>query len=143
MSLTLGDEVSSTDVIASIESFLAEELGVHPQNVAVEYDSETGVVTYTITSDSAETLVALQADLDADFAESLDSNLGDNVSVENFVAPENVVVTIDYAVDASQVDDVDAAVANVEASLEENNFTYESTGKQVNTVFKGFCEFCT
>ena len=143
MSLTLEDDVSSSDVVASIETFLAEELGVHPQNVAVEYDSETGVVTYTITSESAESLVALQADLDADFAESLDSNLGDQVSVEDFVAPQSVVVTIDYTVDASQVDDIDAAVANVEASLEENNFSYESTGKEVHSFLTYFGELCT
>ena len=129
MTLTVADDVSHDEVVASIESYLAEELGVHPQNVEVEYDMESGIVTYTITSTNAESLVTLQDSMNVDFVDNLSSSLGDSVTVESFIAPESVVVTIDYTIDASQVDDVDAAVATVEASLDENNYTYESTGK--------------
>ena len=129
MTLTVADDVSHDEVVASIESYLAEELGVHPQNVEVEYDMESGIVTYTITSTNAESLVTLQDSMNVDFVDNLSSSLGDSVTVESFIAPESVVVTIDYTIDASQVDDVDAAVATVEASLDENNYTYESSGK--------------
>ena len=129
MTLTVADDVSHDEVVASIESYLAEELGVHPQNVEVEYDMESGIVTYTITSTNAESLVTLQDSMNVDFVDNLSSSFGDSVTVESFIAPESVVVTIDYTIDASQVDDVDAAVATVEASLDENNYTYESTGK--------------
>ena len=129
MTLTVADDVSYEELVSSIESYLAEELGVHPQNVDIEYDAESGIVTYTITSDNAESLVTLQDSMNVDFVDDLSNSLGESVIVESFIPPESVVVTIDYTVDASQTDDVDTAVATVEASLDANNYTYESTGK--------------
>ena len=129
MTLAVSDDVSHDELISSIESYLAEELGVHPQHVNVEFDEESGIVVYTITNDNAEALVTLQDDINVDFVDNLSSRLGDSVTVESFIVPDSVVVTIDYTVDASEVANVDAAVAAVEASLQENNFTYESTGK--------------
>ena len=50
------DEMSDPEIIDAIESAIATQLDVHPSDVEVIFDSETGVATYIITSDDAESL---------------------------------------------------------------------------------------
>ena len=59
------DDLSEDEVVASIENALAEELNLHPSDVEVSCDTDTGVVTYTITSDDAESLANVISDLGA------------------------------------------------------------------------------
>ena len=61
----IADAADLTDeaVVNSITSALAEELDIHPSNIDVSYDSETGAVTYIITSDDADSLASIIEDI--------------------------------------------------------------------------------
>ena len=119
--------LTEQEVKDSIESALAEELGIHPQNIEVSYDKDTGLATYTISSDNAESLAVVQSTLQQEgFANNL--NLAQGLAVSEFTAPNEVIANVDISVDASNAADVQSAVAAVEQVLEENNYTYESKG---------------
>ena len=95
----------------------------------VSFDSETGVVTYVLTSDNAEDLVSLQEEMGSEsFVNTLDASLGADIVVDSLTAPDTVTVNVDFVVDASNVTDVDAAVASVENTLSEQEYNYESSG---------------
>ena len=120
-------ELTSEEVVASLEAVLAEELGVHPQNVEVVFDSETGIVTYVITSEDAESLLSLQTVLEQDGTiEQIDSNLGDFITVTGHTAPDEVEFTIDFVVDATAVENPETAISFVEDHLDETEYEYSS-----------------
>ena len=56
ISVTASD-LTEEEVVSTIEAALIDEFEVHPSDVEVSYDSDTGVVTYTINSDDAESLL--------------------------------------------------------------------------------------
>ena len=119
--------LTSEEVVGSLEAVLAEELGVHPQNVEVVFDTETGLVTYVITSEDAETLLSLQSVLEQDNTiDQIDSNLGEFITVTGHTAPEEIEFTIDFVVDATVVDDPEIAITLVEEQLEETQYDYSS-----------------
>ena len=119
--------LTSEEVVGSLEAVLAEELGVHPQNVEVVFDTETGLVTYVITSEDAETLLSLQSVLEQDNTiDQIDSNLGEFITVTGPTAPEEIGFTIDFVVDATVVDDPEIAITLVEEQLEETQYDYSS-----------------
>lgn len=121
------NDLTSEEVVASLEAVLAEELGVHPQDVEVVFDSDTGIATYVITSEDAETLLSLQAVLEEDTTvEQIDSSLGDFITVTGHAAPEQVEFTIDFVVDATAVEDPETAITFVEDHLEETDYEYSS-----------------
>jgi len=121
--------VTEEEILSSIEASLVSELGLHPQNVEVSFDSETGVVTYVLTSDNAEDLVSLQEEMGSEsFVNTLDASLGTDIVVDSLTAPDTVTVNVDFVVDASNVTDVDAAVASVENTLSEQEYNTESSG---------------
>ena len=129
MEITVPEGVTEEEILSSIEASLVSELGLHPQNVEVSFDSETGVVTYVLTSDNAEDLVGLQEEMGSEsFVNTLDASLGADIVVDSLTAPDTVTVNVDFVVDASNVTDVDAAVASVENTLSEQEFNYESSG---------------
>ena len=51
MTLLIPDDISEDEIVNAIESSLAEALGVHPHQIAVDVNMETGEVEYTVTSE--------------------------------------------------------------------------------------------
>jgi hypothetical protein len=128
MVVTKTDGLTAEEVENAVESALVNELNVHASDVEVSYDSDSGVVTYTITSDDAESLVSANDAMQEDsFEDALD--LGDDVSVVDFTAPTDVVATVDVTVDASNVDDVSSIVTSVTEALEEQDDDYVVDGQ--------------
>ena len=114
------------DVVDSITSVLVEELDIHPSNLDVSYDPETGVVTYVITSDDADSLADVINDMqESGFEDALPSY------VQSYEAPESMIVSVDVTVDASNVDEVDSAIESATNALQEQNEEYDvsSAGK--------------
>ena len=117
------DDLTNEEVIDSISLALAHELGVHVSEVEVTYDDSNGLVSYTITSDTAETLSSLVEEMESDsFAESL---IIDDISIEIFEAPEEMVVTVDVVVDASNVDNPESTAILVHDALESLDESYQ------------------
>ena len=124
--MIVDEDLTEQDIVDSITSSLAEELNIHPSNVEVSYDPETGVVIYTIKNDDIDTLEdSVRTMQESGFEDSLPLN------VQSYEAPESIVVSVDVTVDASNILDVDAAINSVTNTLQEQDATYDivSEGK--------------
>ena len=118
MTISVSEDLTDAEVVSFIEDALVAELGVHPADIAVVYDSDTGDVTYTITSDDAESLVKITESISEEgFESSLD--IGGGVSIDSFSSASDVIVTVDITVDASDVADVDSATSVAVDAVEE------------------------
>ena len=122
------DDLTDEEVVTSIQNTLAEELNIHPSEVEVSFDPETGVVTYTITSDEADSLTNVIADMQSDVFEDALSSI-EGIVVESYEAPEDVTATVDVIVDASNVDNVDTSVNAVTEALQEQDPNYDVVGE--------------
>ena len=120
--------MTDDEVVNSIQNTLAEELNIHPSTVDVSFDAETGIVTYIITSDEADSLTELIADMQSDAFESALESI-EGISVESYEAPKDMTATVDVIVDASNVDDVDTSVDAVTQALQEQNANYDVVGE--------------
>ena len=121
------DDLTNEEVIEAIESTLSDELHVHPSNIEVVYDSENGVLTYTITSDDAESLGNVLSDMQEDTFEEALSRI-DGVTLDSYESPSDIVA-----------EDIDSTIISVTEALQNRNenFNVMSEGKfLVNHCFK-------
>jgi hypothetical protein len=117
-------DLSDEDVIASIESALADELNIHPSDFKVSYDGESGLVTFVITSDDIESVNdAVTKILDESFISNLDFE--ENLSINSIEVSDDIVVTVDVVVDASNVADASVAMDAVTSSISSQDRNYE------------------
>jgi hypothetical protein len=100
----VGGSINSIDIFAdAIKNTLATELDIHSSDIEIMYDSDSGVATYTITSDEAESLTPIINELQQD-----DFDLSsENISIELIDPPTDIILNIDVSVDSSGVIDVD------------------------------------
>ena len=128
--IPLDSELTPEEIEAMVEETLASELGVHPQNVEVEYDEETNTVTFTITSEDAESLVEMQDEISKpEFQESLKEDLEEKsgITVTDIAAPTEVIANVEITVDATNTENREEALENVENELESQGHVVEST----------------
>ena len=77
---TDGSEVSEEELVSALQESIANTLNVHPSDVSVTIDSETGVATYTISSASAEEALNLQEALqDTTMSDAIGSTISDDI----------------------------------------------------------------
>ena len=62
-------------------SVLAEEFDVHPKDIDVDFNADTGVLSYTITSDNAEELTNINDQIGQDQFRSNVNELSDTIQV--------------------------------------------------------------
>ena len=117
-------ELNDEEVVSAIETALAAELNIHPSQIEVSYDRDTGIVTYEISSDDIESINdAITIMDDEEFASNLD--LLEEIVIESIEIPVDVMVTVDVIVDASNVDNPDSAIAIVAQSIENRDASFE------------------
>ena len=122
-------DLSDEDVIFALETALATELDIHPSELDVSFDRETGLVTYVISSDEIESVMdAIVTIADEDFISNLD--IGEDIRLESVAISDNIVVTVDVVVDASNVADVNLAVDDVMESIRNQDDTYQITSQR-------------
>ena len=102
------DGLTENEVISAIEVALANEANLHPSDISVSYDLQTGEVNYTITNKDANAISEAINQL-----QSEELSLPETISIEVYTSPNDMVVIVDVSVDASDVDDVDSAISNV------------------------------
>ena len=123
-------DLSDEDVIAAVESALSAELNIHPSDLEVSFDMESGLVTVVVTSDDIESLTDTVTTIgDEDFISNL--NLEENISIDSIEIADDIVVTIDVVVDASNVADTNAAVDAVTNSITRQDSNYEITSQGI------------
>ena len=117
-------EMSDEEVVNAVEAALAAQLEIHPSELDVIYDPESGVVTYVITSDDIDS-VAESIDLISDegFIDSLE--ISDEIKIDSIEAPIDIIATVDVVVDASNIDDPNAAIASATESIQDQDSDYE------------------
>lgn len=123
------DDLTNEEVIEAFENFLSNELNIHPSNIEVTYDIESGMVTYDITSDDIEDVDnAITIISQDDFVTNL--RLMDAIEIESIEPPTEVLVTIDAVVDASNVDDVSLVTNDVIELIrsQDENYNVNSEG---------------
>ena len=59
-------EMSDIEISDAIATAISVELEVHPSDIEVVYDSETGIANYIITSDDAESLDSIITEMQQD-----------------------------------------------------------------------------
>lgn len=108
------DGLSDAEITNEIEKVIANQFDVHPSDIEVIYDSESGVATYTITSDNAESLNSIIDEiLEEDFEIS-----SDNISIESTTISSDIVVNVDVNVDASTVTDAETSLTSIIQALQ-------------------------
>ena len=93
-------DLSDEDVIAAVESALSAELNVHPSDLEVSFDKASGLVIFVVTGDDMESLIVTVTTIrDEDFISNL--NLEEDLSIDSIEIADDIVVTVDVVVDAS------------------------------------------
>ena len=117
-------ELNDEEVVSAIEAALVAELNIHPSQLEVSYDRETGAVVYEITSDDIDSVNdAIAIIADEGFVSNLD--VADEIVIESIETPVDVMATVDVVVDASNVSDPDSAIMSVTQSIEERDSSFE------------------
>ena len=120
--------MSDEEVVSTFESELAFELDVHPSNVEVSFDSETGILTYVITSDDIDLVAeAITTVSEPEFISRID--VGDGILIDSIDASDDIVVTIDVIVDASNVPDANVAADAVTQSIQQQDDAFEISSR--------------
>ena len=130
LSMSIPDDLSEAELTDVITSSIAESLGVHPQNVEVNVDMETGEVEFVITSDSFANAAGISFDLDnyqyqEEIIASIETSIP--VSVETFDSSEDVTATLEFTIDAdSASNDLTQAAWLSEQLLSDFDVTVQS-----------------
>ena len=126
-------ELNDEEVVSAIEAALVAELDIHPSQLDVSYDRETGEVVYEITSDDIDSVNdAIAIIADEGFVSNLD--VADEIVIESIETPVDVMVTVDIVVDASNISDPDSAITSVTQSIEDRDASFEVVANGAATV---------
>ena len=132
LTLTIPDDLSEDELTDAVIASLAESLGVHPQDVGVTVDMETGEVDFVITSDTFGDAASIAFDLDNyqyqdDITESIQNALP-LVTVDTFEPSAEVTASLEFTIDANDADnDLTQAAWQSEQLLSDFDVTIEST----------------
>ena len=106
MQISIPEGVSEDAVVDAVTSSIADALGVHPQDVDVTVDMETGAIEFTVSSDDFGDAAGNQFDLDNDqYQNAIISGIADSLPeavVDSFEVDDDVTATIEFTVDADE-----------------------------------------
>ena len=122
MVVNVPEGVTEEELSNSVQDSIATSLGVHPQNVQVDVDLETGEVTFTVISDDFDTIQeaqfnlvneVTQQDIVSGIVEDIPEAVVDSISVS-----DETTATIEFTVDADEAsNDVTQAAWQTEQLL--------------------------
>lgn len=142
ISVNIPEGVSENDLKGAITSSIAESLEVHPSDVEVIIDMESGAVEFTITSDDFDGAANIQFDLGNDRTQTIIVNQIENalptVDVDAYEIDDDIIASIEIIVDANDANnDLTQAAWQSEQLLSEFDVNVNSNGKRflILTVF--------
>ena len=140
LSLTIPDDVSQSELTDAVTASLADSLGIHPQNVEVTVDMETGEVEFTIISDSFNNAAGVSFDLNNyQYQDDITNLLQDalpGVSVAVVDTSEDVNVTFEIEIDANDAEnDLTQAAWQSEQLFSDFDVSVESNISAFNENF--------
>ena len=105
MTVSIPDSVTEEDLVDAITTSISESLGVHPADVDVTVDMETGAVEFSVTSETFNDAAADQFDLDnANYQNAIVEAIQTAVpvSVDTYNVADDVTAAIEFTVDADE-----------------------------------------
>ena len=106
MDITIPDGVSEEEMISAVSNSIAETLGVHPGDVDVSIDMETGEVSFIVSSDSFDEAAGNQFDLTNEQNKDAIANAIEaavpSATVDTFAVSDDVTATLEFTVDADE-----------------------------------------
>ena len=73
---------------------ISDQLGIDSENIEISYDSQNGVLSYSISSDNADSLLEANEQMNDDsFIESLNDEIAEDISVIS-IETDVTVITI-------------------------------------------------
>lgn len=104
LEISLPEGVSEAELVDAVSASIAESLGVHPQDVAVTVDMETGSVEFSVTSEDFDEASQNQFDLDNDNIQNSIVNAIETAvpeaTVDSYEVEADVTATIEFTIDA-------------------------------------------
>ena len=153
LTMIIPNDVSENELVDVITENIAESLGVHPQEISVVVDMETGEVSFTISSDdyigANESQFELERDQDSIIAAI--ENAIPQITVEDLSISEDVDAIIEFTVDADEAsnDLTQAAwrseqlLSDFDVVVENNYVTKAPTLSPSNTLLPSFAPSIT
>ena len=132
MELTIPDDISESDLVDAVTNTLAESLNVHPSEVFVEIDMETGEVSYTITTENFNDATSTQFDLaknstQDEIASAIESTFP-SIDVRDVDVSDEIDVNMEFTVDANNAEnDVTQAAWQTEQMLSDFEVNVDNT----------------
>ena len=140
MVVSVPDGVTAEELSDAVQDSIASSLGVHPQNVEVEVNLETGEVTFTVLSDDYAAIQEAQFNLERDvYQDAIVSSLTDAVPalvIDSLTVSEETTATIEFTVDANEASNDMTQAAWQTEQLFSEEFDVEIQSKPFS-----FCEF--
>ena len=122
MVVNVPEGVTEEELSNSVQDSIATSLGVHPQNVQVDVDLETGEVTFTVISDDFDTIQEAQFNLENEVTQQdIVSGIVEDIPeavVDSISVSDETTATIEFTVDADEAsNDVTQAAWQTEQLL--------------------------
>ena len=122
MVVNVPEGVTQEELSNSVQDSIASSLGVHPQNVQVDVDLETGEVTFTVISDDFDTIQEAQFNLENEVTQQdIVSGIVEDIPeavVDSISVSDETTATIEFTVDADEAsNDVTQAAWQTEQLL--------------------------
>lgn len=106
MTISIPETVPEAELVDAITSSIAESLNVHPSNVDITIDMDTGTVEFVISTEDFDEIASMKFDLEngqyrAEITTSIE-NTNPSVTVEEYQISDDIMTTIKYTIDANK-----------------------------------------
>lgn len=133
------EELSDDELATILQQDIADALGVHSKDVTVSVDSESGEVSYTVTSSDDSEAEEIQRTLETNtFLTNLNNEIADSLptSVLSVDADDDIVMNLVVTVDASESTvDLDEITDQVETDFVDQGFDADSDSNPFKILF--------
>jgi hypothetical protein len=135
LDVTIEGDYDEEELIETLKTALAESLNIHESDVEITIDPETGVISYTISSSTAEDGLELQdslalVDTTADISERVTAAMP-NISSIDIDQDYGVFANIELIVDTTNTPDIDASMASFENVMTETYGDFDVSQESV------------
>lgn len=131
MIVSIPENLSEEELAEVVTSSIADSLGVHPSNVAITIDMNSGEVEFVITTNDFSEASSLQFNLENgqnqdEIINSIENAIP-SVTVEEYIVSDDVIAMVGFTVDADEAEnDLTQAAWQSEQFLSDFDVTVES-----------------
>ena len=131
---SLPENMSTAEVLDTITQALVDQFDVHPKDVSVIKDPETGLIEYTISNDNGQIVQNIQEALKSqDVKAAIQNTLSEvGIVVDDITSDDDISVNVAVTVDADNVSkDLHVTEAIIENNFREEGWTIDMQSKKI------------